>query len=238
MLLRLILRALCLATVLTSLPGLLAVPLGAALPGIGVMAYTREAARNGLLNQRGDVYLHDLDHGLVINWTNTLDWHEYRPVWSPDGRALVVTAYSLASADNRLCVLAWRQPTRCLAEGGWYEHAIWIDEARVGFQFGATLTGDVAICVYTYDPAAVPGLQPAMLVCDDPAMTAAYDDLNRPNTESSLRLSADGDWAAIQQTDMTGRTAIALFDQRNTAAQPIRITPDDGGDYFYPAWQP
>ncbi|MCS7070129.1 MAG: hypothetical protein NZM00_01375, partial [Anaerolinea sp.] len=101
----------------------LAVLLGHFSDGIGVLAYTRELIRSGQYVDLPDIYLHDLDRGLIRNLTRTPDQIELEPVWSGDGLRLAYVTYTMRGSLRRICLFDLNGPEQCFDPGGgWYDH--------------------------------------------------------------------------------------------------------------------
>lgn len=213
---------------------LVALVMGRLSDGIGVLTYTRELIRNAVYFDLPDIYLHDLDHSLILNLTRTPEQLEIAPVWSSDGLRLAYVAYTLNGGGRRVCVVDLGQTDRCFsAGGGWHDQPAWIRDER----------GEHLLFV-AYDTALGPsalveGLDEGSLRPVDPAsaLGAAYYAARAVVQDAyTAPVTADRRWAIIPTT-LNGVEQLLLVDLRDASA-PARQVSWGRGDFFFPSWQP
>lgn len=221
-------------SVLFAASTLLALILGRLSDGIGVLMYTRELIRNAVYVDLPDIYLHDLDHSLILNLTRTPQQLEIAPVWSSDGLRLAYVAYTLNGGGRRVCVVDLGQSDRCFsAGGGWHDQPAWIrDEQgeRLLFLAYDTELGPSAL---------VEGLVDGSLLPVDPAsdVGAAYYGARAAMQDAyTAPVTANRRWAIIPTT-LNGVVHLLLVDLRDASA-PARQISWGRGDFFFPSWQP
>jgi Tol biopolymer transport system component len=113
------------------------------LPNQGVIAYSAEVARNGILLQPGDIYLLDIARERRHNLTRSPRSGDFRPRWTADGDVVIYISYGGIFTEGMWCAQRLSGALACTPLGDRTNtNPLWSPDGSVGI-YTTTLSSGI-----------------------------------------------------------------------------------------------
>lgn len=196
------------------------------LPDAGVIAYSSEVARNGILLQPGDIFLLDIARERQINLTRSPRSGDFRPRWSDDGETVLYISYGGIFTDGMWCGQRLSGALACapLSERI-HNNPQWSPDGQLGLYTQRIDSGLERLSVINAD-----GTGARFLRAEDAAGSDYHPAWSPDGSQIAFASTLDDDWD-IYVMDADGSNLRLVFDSPAFEDHPV-WRPDGGAIAF------